>query len=52
VIELRREPGVVIGPALFEDAAEQLTRENPDVHFSATDVQTAYYAVSALSRKK
>ncbi len=52
VNELIRAPGAVIGPALFEEAAAQLNTENFDTRFNATDVQKAYYAVSALLKKK
>ena len=52
VIELRRESNAAIGPTLFSDAADRLNERFPGVRFNATDVQAAYYFVSALSKKK
>lgn len=52
VLELKDEPGAVIGPPLFADVAKRLNDRYPDVHFNSTDVQMAYYAVSALAKKR
>lgn len=52
VLELRAQPGAVLGQPLFADVAERLNKKYPGVYFNSTDVQTAYYAVSALSKKR
>ncbi|HEX6993726.1 MAG TPA: hypothetical protein VF339_06220 [Gammaproteobacteria bacterium] len=51
VIEHRRRTGEAIGRVLFENVADELSRDGPfeGVHFNGTDVQDAYYRVARLA---